>query len=309
MNTRNCPVCNLESQKGMEIGPLSSEIRMECQRCGKYTITDTALSMLEPEHADPKLIAWIRDLNERGADPPNINSHVLKNLTKGLPDYSPSQKQLILMQNIEKRTEFPGKSIHIVPKFDCPLSWTSGEEEFLFYLRNLVERGFLHLPSEDHSEINGLSNIVEITPSGWDYIEENSKLSVFSNQAFVAMAFSESLHQIWGNAIKKGIERAGYKAYRIDSEAHSDRIDVKIITEIRNSKFLIADVTEQKQGVYFEAGYALGLGIPVIWSCRKDDLKNVHFDTRQYNHILWESEEDYAEKLYNFICAIIGKLS
>lgn len=72
---------------------------------------------------------------------------------------------------------------------------------------------------------------------------------------------------------------------------------------------MIADVTEQKQGVYFEAGYALGLGIPVIWSCRKDDLKNVHFDTRQYNHILWESEEDYAEKLYNFICAIIGKLS
>ena len=142
MNARNCPVCNLESQKGMEIGALSSETRMECQRCGKYAITDTALSMLEPEHADPKLIAWIKDLNERGADPPNINSHVLKNLTKGLPDYSPSQKQLILMQNIEKRTEFPGKSIHIVPKFDCPLSWASGEEEFLFYLRSLVERGF-----------------------------------------------------------------------------------------------------------------------------------------------------------------------
>lgn len=309
MITRNCPVCNLESQKGVEIGPLASEIRIECQRCGKYTITNTALSMLEDKHTDSKLIAWIKELNEREADPPNINSNVLKNLTKGLPDYSPSQKQLILMRNIENRTEFPGKSIVIVPEFDYPLSWASGEEEFLFYLRNLVERGFLHLPSTAHSEINNLINIVEITPSGWDYIEKNSKLSVFSDQAFVAMSFSKSLHQIWENAIKKAIERAGYKACRIDSEPHSDRIDVKIITEIRNSKFLIADVTDQKQGVYFEAGYALGLGIPVIWSCRKDDLKNVHFDTRQYNHILWESEEDYAEKLYNFICAIIGKLS
>ena len=64
MNTRNCPVCNSESQKGVEIGPLSSEIRMEYQRHGKYAIIDTALSMLEPEHADPKLIAWIKDLDD-----------------------------------------------------------------------------------------------------------------------------------------------------------------------------------------------------------------------------------------------------
>jgi len=309
MNTRNCPVCGLESQRGVEIGPLGSEIRIDCQRCGKYKITNTALSMLDTKRTDPMLIAWIKDLNEKGADPPIIDSYVLKNLTKGLPNYSPSQKQLILMRNLEKRTEYPGKSVHVMPEFDYPLSWASGEEELRFYLRNLVERGLLHLPSKEHAEINDLINIVGITPAGWDYLEENSKLSVFSDQAFVAMSFSENLHNIWKDAIKKGIERAGYKAYRVDSDPHSDRIDVKIITEIKNSKFLLADVTEQKRGVYFEAGYALGLGIPVIWACRKDDLKNVHFDTRQYNHILWEDGEDYTEKLYNFICAIIGKLS
>lgn len=78
-------------------------------------------------------------------------------------------------------------------------------------------------------------------------------------------------------------------------------------SEIKNSKFMVADVTEQQQGVYFEAGYALGLSIPVLWSCRKDDLKNVHFDTRQYNHILWENENDLKDQLFHFICAIIGK--
>jgi nucleoside 2-deoxyribosyltransferase len=79
------------------------------------------------------------------------------------------------------------------------------------------------------------------------------------------------------------------------------------VAEIKNSLFLVADVTEQKQGVYFEAGYAIGLEIPVIWSVKKDELEKVHFDTRQYNHIVWESEKDLKEQLYNFICAIIGK--
>ncbi len=309
MNTQNCPVCGLESQEGVWIGPLGHKMGIDCQRCGKYSITDTALSILDPLHTDPKLIAWIKDLNKKGADPPAIDSNVLKNLTKGLPNYSPSQKQLILMRNLEKLTEYPGKSVVVLPKYAYPLCWGSGERELIFYLSNLVKRGFLRLISGDGSELDNLTNTVEITAAGWDFLEENAKLSVFSDQAFVAMSFSENLNNIWEDSIKEGIELAGYKAYRVDSDPHSDRIDVKIITEIKNSKFLLADVTEQKRGVYFEAGYALGLGIPVIWSCRKDDLKNIHFDTRQYNHILWEDGEDYKETLYNFICAIIGKLS
>ena len=70
---------------------------------------------------------------------------------------------------------------------------------------------------------------------------------------------------------------------------------------------MVADVTQQKQGVYFEAGYALALNRPVIWCVREDDLCNVHFDTRQYNHIVWKTSEDLQENLYNLICAVIGK--
>lgn len=123
------------------------------------------------------------------------------------------------------------------------------------------------------------------------------------------MSFSPDLKEIWEDAIKPGIEKAGYKAYRVDSNPHSDMIDTKIMAEIKNSRFLFADVTQQRQGVYFEAGYALGLGLPVIWSCRKDDFDNIHFDTRQYNHIRWEKKEELQEELYNYICAIIGKVS
>ena len=83
------------------------------------------------------------------------------------------------------------------------------------------------------------------------------------------MSFSDDLKPIWEGPIYKAIKKAGYKPYRVDAEPHSDRIDVKIISEIKNSRFVVADITEQKRGVYFEAGFALGLGLPVIMVCQK----------------------------------------
>jgi len=67
----------------------------------------------------------------------------------------------------------------------------------------------------------------------------------------------------------------------------------------------VADFTGSRGGVYFEAGFALGLGIPVIWSCRKNDVKKVHFDTRQYNHIVWNDSSDLYRQLRDRIEATI----
>ena len=110
----------------------------------------------------------------------------------------------------------------------------------------------------------------------------------------------------WELGIEPAISDANFRPYRIDRQPHNERIDVKIMAEIKRSRFLVADVTGQRQGVYFEAGYALGLGLPVIWSVRKDELEKVHFDTRHYNHIVWVSEDDLKNRLFEFVVAIIG---
>jgi hypothetical protein len=71
----------------------------------------------------------------------------------------------------------------------------------------------------------------------------------------------------------------------------------------------VADFTGQRGGVYFEAGFALGLGQQVIWLCRKDVLNDVHFDTRQYNYITWEIDklQELARALTLRIEATIGR--
>jgi nucleoside 2-deoxyribosyltransferase len=78
-----------------------------------------------------------------------------------------------------------------------------------------------------------------------------------------------------------------------------------IVAEIRRSGLVVADFTGNRGGVYFEAGFAMGLGIPVIWTCRDTDINAVHFDTRQYNHIVWKEAGDLREQLQRRIEATI----
>ena len=72
---------------------------------------------------------------------------------------------------------------------------------------------------------------------------------------------------------------------------------------IRDSKFVVVDLTHQNNGAYFEEGYAMGLGKPIIQLC-KDGVK-LHFDIAQKNTIMWKNEEDIPVKLTNRIKATI----
>lgn len=300
-----CPVCRLN--EGVECGgqDFGRNLFFKCERCGQYSITSAAKKMAESQTLSV-LSAWIREKNDFGSDPPEITSETIRNIQNYVPHYNPSQKQLVLLRKIRGKTEYPGQNVSIHPQFDFPMAWASREVELVYYVQSLIDRGLLTLnQSSELSEEFPFD--IKITPEGWDYLDQHEKPSTMSDQAFVAMSFSDSMLSAWQDGFSPAIIETGFKPYRVGVEPHIDRIDVKIVTEIKNSRFLVADVTGQKQGVYFEAGYAIGFGIPVIWAVRADELQHVHFDTRQYNHIVWKSEHDLRIHLYDFICAIIGK--
>jgi nucleoside 2-deoxyribosyltransferase len=121
------------------------------------------------------------------------------------------------------------------------------------------------------------------------------------------MWFDDSMNSAFV-AIDQGIRAAGYTALRIHQRQHNNKIDDEIIAGIRRSKFLVADFTGHRGGVYFEAGFAKGLGLEVIWLCREDDLRKLHFDTRQYSHIPWQQSKlpELTKALKDRIEATIG---
>lgn len=131
--------------------------------------------------------------------------------------------------------------------------------------------------------------------------------------AFVAMWFSPEMTAAYDEAILPAIEQLGYRAVRIDRQEHNNKIDDEIIAEIRRARFVVADFSCNAEGarggVYYEAGFAAGLGKPVIFTVRESDLSRVHFDTRQFNHIVWSDVTSLRERLSARIGATIGRFN
>ncbi len=148
-----------------------------------------------------------------------------------------------------------------------------------------------------------------ITVPGHAHVGEQKKKKDLS-QCFVAMWFHPSMKLVYEEGIEKAIKECGYTPMKINEKHHFNKICDEAIAEIRRSRFVVADFTHGDDGargnVFYEAGFAHALGLPVIYSCR-DDLKDkLHFDTRQYPHILWEKPEDIYTQLRVKIGALIG---
>lgn len=151
-----------------------------------------------------------------------------------------------------------------------------------------------------------------ITPAGHARIAELSTRTD-SAQAFVAMWLDKSIKHIYKDAIAPAVAAAGYDHLRIDEADSLEPITDQIIAEIRRSRFLVADFTHGCNGargsVYYEAGFAHGLNIPVIFTAREGTKP--HFDTSTYPHIFWNPNDlpTFTNALKSRILAIkeLGK--
>lgn len=279
--------------------------------CGIYSITDQAKSELDRNLVNKrKITSVLAQRTHRGID---IRSQIttdktgkkgvltLETITDLISQY-PSASQIFdeALLNLSHKADHPSNTIsinknevwYLYAYDESSASWTIKELQSLGYVKILFEA------------MDG-SIQFQITAKGWSKISElQNKPNKESNQAFVAMWFNNEMNSYY-QSIKEAIELDGTQCIRIDSEQHNNKICDEIIAQIRKSKYLVADFTGNRGGVYFEAGFALGLGIPVIWMVRNDYLEEIHFDTRQYNHIVYETEVDLKQQLKYRIQATI----
>ena len=251
------------------------------------------------------LTAYTRELFEYDSPEPELDVLAEQNqldvIIQSYKRKSINDKLENFIRFLAKQTDFFGKEINIDFRKDFPITYSkiSSEINNIFYL--CVDLGLIEIIRGS----DGPEQSAKLTLQGWHKSEEIKESGTFSKKCFVAMSCNEGLREIYENGIKKAIEEAGYQPVFIEREEHNEKICDLIIFEIRSSKFLVADVTKQRQNVYYEAGFAHGLKRNVIWTCHSDEIGDVHFDTRQYNYIVWETAEDLKKKLYNRIKATI----
>jgi hypothetical protein len=176
-------------------------------------------------------------------------------------------------------------------EFALSVAFRTNNELFLF-LDALAQKEFISY-NLDKSFL-----YAQLTYQGLLEVSSLKERGQNSKRCFVAMSFDTSLKET-REAIRNGIREAGYNAVFIDEVyTNSDQtINDAIIAEIKRSKFLVADFTQQKNGVYFEAGYALGRGLKVIYCFEEKDFEKSHFDLKPFSHILYSSTEELQKRL------------
>ena len=136
---------------------------------------------------------------------------------------------------------------------------------------------------------------VNLTLAGWEQYEAEKRGEFRGSYGFIAMPFGDSeldpfVEDVVKPAVKEGID---YDLVDMRDAARAGVIDNIMRTQIRDAAFLIVDLTHDNPGAYWEAGYAEGLGKPVIYICEKAKFKaeKTHFDTNHCTTVPWSKDD------------------
>lgn len=291
------------------------------ERTGRFATMPGLDNYLKPwrDHEKAKLTSWILDHNRAGDTPvvqPKEMSQIRARRNLG---FSEKVDRFLLM--LEARNFRPGDDLPWLTDWTKEAGYEYAKPRTMLWIEAASDREFdAFAPSLiDAGMLTGiLPQTLRLAPRAYARMDELRSSNTGSDQGFVAMWFDPSLAEAYTMGIEPALINAGFRSMRIDRKEHNNKIDDEILAEIRRSRFVVADFTcevldhnggkaeRPRGGVYYEAGFANGLNIPVIWCVREDQLNFVHFDTRQFNHIVWSTPEDLRERLKARIAASIG---
>jgi hypothetical protein len=312
-----CPVCDTELKQV----PVQRDMAyFECPRCGAYAMGERPLYRLTNQYRDDakahaKLSHSIYKMSQR----PRwivISDELFQSILAPpvrLP--SPGEQLANFIQwlggvqsDVGAWVEFSSQAIAAVGALD--------ENGVAFIATESARRGFVQdAPKLSRTFANSAVYAflpMQLTFQGWQYYEEILRGKLASRVAFMAMPFgNDELNEVVQTQLSAAVQSTGYELKRLDQRQPAGSIDDRLRVEIRQARFLVADLTHKNPGAYWEAGYAEGLGKPVIYTCRKDVFDNEqtrpHFDTNHHLTVLWRTDEPALamEKLKDTIRATL----
>lgn len=286
---------------------------------GSYKIARSVIETVRSLNVNKraKIITWLVDQRRFGDPLPMLTSYTVDAaIVRHALTYD--QRVQRFFQMLKSEGFVLGQSLRYSGAMDSEFDRRVGNTSAWLEITDYSELAQILKAMADEGLFREQGERYYLTANGIRKLDATAQSGAESNQAFVAMWFSSAMDEAYKNGFEPGISSNGYQALRIDQKEHSNKIDDEIIAEIRRSRFIVADFTcdivksgnrsfaVPRGGVYYEAGFAQGLGVPVIWTVRSDCIEHVHFDTRQYAHIVWNDAADLSVKLKNRIGAVIG---
>lgn len=293
-----CLICHSKVVDKFE--PVADGIEQNCAYCGHFKISNSAAATeWEGDGVIAKLRGYIAS-HETENHPAELNTYNIQAIIDSqLP--SVSDRANLLLSKVHADTTYLGQRVNILSGSYLRSTYSVVDSDLNFLVEYLESEALV----KNFPSAGAIS--VALTPKGFAVIEQQKGFNnTEGKSAFVAMWFDKQVQDAYELGIKEAIKASGYSAIRIDEVHHHHRIEDQILRAIREAHFVVADLTGNRGGVYFEAGFAMALNKPVIWCCHEDHFKDVHFDVNHYHIIVWSSIHELKERLTNKLLALFG---
>jgi hypothetical protein len=155
--------------------------------------------------------------------------------------------------------------------------------------------------AEDYETLN------QVSTDSSHYVKEVLALAerlVTPRSVFTIMSFKREFRDVYAT-YKEVCKEFGFEAERTDESVSLERIVPRVEKGIRGSAFVIADVSEGTPNVFYEVGFARGLGKDLIMTAKKGT--QLPFDVGDIPAIFWEIQEDLKERLRKCLAGLRGK--
>jgi hypothetical protein len=250
-------------------------IEANCPCCGLYRITGSAADAIAhwdmPESEWITIAHHIRKMTDR-ADPPGLDYATLKAIreTANLPHPDQIIDEFVMW--LGNKSRWPAETMFInYVEHRAVLGAVDGQA--FDYMTQYISQtpwfaGARVAPIGGATEIRGCA----LSPRGWERFRQLMRSHSASKYGFVAMQYGNAeLDAVVRNHFVPQTQLAGFDLRRLDdNQAAAGLIDDQLRVRIRLARFLICDLTHGNRGAYWEAGFAEGLGLPVIYSCRRN---------------------------------------
>jgi hypothetical protein len=297
-----CIVCqtpNATCQPGISAPGGPNFFRYDCPRCGSFVLAENAGLVLEGQLEQVPLRRSLMSHTLRRMQRPN-NSH-LHIITKDeLPTFwreerlpTPPQQvdNLILWvgdnqaaPSIWAETTVPA----VAATIGIAISPERNDSGALGWVHSQILKQGLY---REHPSQPGGKFSVMLEMAGWERYEALKKKRIDSRFAFMALKFEQpKIDRMVADCARPAVARTGFDFRILTDQQGAGLIDNQIRAALLSARFMISDLTLGSYGAYWEAGFGEGRGIPVIYTCEREDWNEnkTHFDTNHMLTIIWD---------------------
>jgi hypothetical protein len=285
---------------------VGSTFEVHCKRCGNYKITDTCATILGDPSRDNALLNsdvkkasvghWLRQ-QQRNNRLPLLEADIAEQHAKVPMFPSLHDQRETLLRLIADQAGGPGERVQFEGRAVQYKLGSRKPSAVQALVSELVDDGLMISQSTPMSHDDQQFSSA-LTYKGWLAYEDIHRGKTSGRHAFLMMPFDRpELDGTWLPRLHAAVLETGFGLNRVDGEARPGQVDIRARVQIRQARFLIVELTHAGPAAAWAAGFAEGLGKPVIYTCREGLAGPV--DVEHALRITWSPErlDDAADRL------------